>query len=246
MDTWKLLIITVVLPILASGGIGTLSGSPLFEFQPDFDAYVEDILSNGVSEERITINNVGWEQATNAEVTIFAKNNIMIKEKICPEGKFVDVKNSTEFTLKFDRLSDEITCIVYFTNDFKEKQINHVFVTADDASGYEWYPGKPRPAQQTIQTLQWMFVIAISIPVGYWGYALTKYVLKKRQKRASHMDLLQYKDLYNQISLDISTLKKQLDDPEFDQELIKKQIEQKQTSLNSIQVKIQELLGLME
>ena len=120
MKSWKLLVVTIVLPILASGGITTLSGLPVFEFQPNFDAYVEGILSNGISEERITINNVGWEQATNAEVTIFAKNNIMIKEKICPEGKFVDTKNSTEFILEFDRLFAEIPCIVYFVNDFKD------------------------------------------------------------------------------------------------------------------------------
>lgn len=84
--------------------------------------------------EKIKIENVGWKQAKNAEISITTDDSIWVSNFDCPEGNQPDVGEYKFLKFNFKRFSQGIVCVIEFES-LKEHAISNIVIAADDTHG---------------------------------------------------------------------------------------------------------------
>lgn len=128
-------LVVTILSLLPFSDILGLIITP--SFKVEIDSYYDRDKNHYQS---LTIDNIGLEQAKNANVSIRSSYPLVTTESQCIEGKILN-DNSTVIQIEFARFSQNVQCYVEFLSQY-DRNIFKVEVTAEDAEGYTYSYGE--------------------------------------------------------------------------------------------------------
>ena len=156
------------------GYVGITPDAIDFLTGPDFDSIVTEIEKDETKQiERVILKNTGVNQIKNVVVHISSGDPIWKINQLCSEATFFSA-NSTDYKIKFERMSVDIPCLVDFQSK-TDKNIFNIDTVGDDAVGYHYYPGKEK-----INLLQLLYIILLVVTISL--AILASILMIKRKK----------------------------------------------------------------
>ena len=104
---------------------------------PQFSADVSQSSLDDFQNYFITIENIGWAQAKNADAFIKVEGKSSIDISRCYEGHLEQSSIKNTYKINFDRMTTDVQCKILVSGD-PDSKLNELTIVAEQSKGYEW------------------------------------------------------------------------------------------------------------